>query len=53
MDFSQYVNINVKNWCAAHGITRCICRHLVNVTPNTINADEYFKMGIRIWVSCV
>ena len=21
--------------------------------PNTINADEYFNMWIRIWVSCV
>ena len=24
-------------------MTGCICWHLVNVTPNTINADDYFQ----------
>ena len=42
--FHQYVNKNVNIWCAANGITGCICSYLVNVTPNTINADDYFKM---------
>ena len=41
---------NVNIWCAVNGITRCICWHLVNVTPNTINADDYFKMWIRMCI---
>ena len=49
---NQYVNKNVNICCAASGISGCVCLHLVNLTPNTINADEYFKMWIRIWISC-
>ena len=50
---NQYASNNVNLCCTAGGIYECICLYLVHPTPNTINADEYFKMWIRIWVSCV
>ena len=40
----KYVNKHVNIYCVAGGISGCICCHLVNLTPNTINVDAYFKM---------
>ena len=43
MGFNQYVNKHVSICCAADWISECICWYLVNLTPNTINADDYDK----------
>ena len=48
----MYKHVNI--WCVAHCIYECICRYLVNLTPNTINADEYLWKWITIiGFSCV
>ena len=41
MGFNRYANKHVNSCCAAGGISGCICLYLVNLTPNTIIADEY------------
>ena len=51
--FQSICKQKCKHCCAAGGISGCICWYLVNLTPNTINAEEYFNMWMRIWVSCV
>ena len=43
MGSSQYVNKSVNIWCAENAASICIYWHLVNLTPTTINADEYLK----------
>ena len=53
MGSNKYVNKDVNICCAADVISGCICWYLVDITPNTINTDEYFKLGISIWFSCV
>ena len=41
---NQYVSKNVSICRAAGGIHGCVCRYLVSITPNTINAVGYLKM---------
>ena len=41
MGSNQYVNKHINICCATGCISECICWYLVNLTPNTINADEY------------
>ena len=39
--FNQNANKHVNICSAAGCLSECICCYLVNLTPNTINADEY------------
>ena len=39
----KYVNKDINTCCAAGATSGCICWCLVNLTPNTINSDEFSK----------